>query len=181
MLKFWLKILAQPEESLLRCCYHMLFSHQSVGRKNWITDFKNVLYRNGFGYVWEKQYVENKEEFIKEFTQRLNDCYIQKWNEMVSETSKLILYKLYKVEFETEQYLLLNIPRRLRKCLAMFRMSFTDLEIEKGRREGIPKEDRLCRHCGNFNINKVEDEFHVLLECKKNLFRTNTCYSVQFC
>ena len=30
---------------------------------------------------------------------------------------------------------------------------------------GVPKEDRLCRYCGERNVIKVEDEFHALLEC----------------
>ena len=101
----------------------MLFSHQLAGRVNWTAELRNILYINGFGYVWEQQYVENKEEFMKSFSQRLKDCYMQRWKEMVSETSKLFIYKLYKIEFETEPYLLLNIPRRLRKCLSIFRMS----------------------------------------------------------
>ena len=56
--------------------------------------------------------------------------------------------------FQVELYLLLDIPRRLRNCLARFRTSSTNLEIEKGRHLGIAREDRLCRHCSERNIIK---------------------------
>ena len=96
----------------------------------------------------------------------MQDCYIQKWCEIVGNTAKLRLYHLFKTEFRTEMYLLLNIPWRLRKNLSILRTSFVDLEIEKGRREGTQREDRICKFCRNNNEIKIEDEYHVVLECK---------------
>ena len=59
--------------------------------------------------------------------------------------SKLYLYILNKHHLECEHYLYLNIPRNLRKHLAKFRTSNTDLEIEICRHVGIDKADRLCK------------------------------------
>ena len=61
--------------------------------------------------------------------------------------------------------LTINVPRRLRRYLAKFRTYCTDLEIEIGRHNGLNREDRLCKLCGNRNSNFIEDEYHVLLEC----------------
>ena len=72
---------------------------------------------------------------------------------------------MFKFHFEKEVYLSLNLSRRLLKCIAKFRTVSLDLEVEIGRRYGIPKEDRLCKLCGKSNIIKIEDEYHVLMEC----------------
>ena len=42
-------------------------------------------------------------------------------------------------------------------------VSVTSLEIEKGRYNKTPCEERLCKHCG-----VIEDEAHFILKCKVN-------------
>ena len=164
-LKYWIRILSLPENNLVRACYDMLYAYQNNGRKNWAADIKTLLYSYGFGYIWEQQHINIPAYFINEFTERIHDVYRQTWSEMKANTSKLSLYNLFKQNFQCEIYLCLDVPFRLRKYLSKLRISCTSLEIEKGRQEGIPKEDRLCKICVEENLNKVEDEFHVLLEC----------------
>ena len=79
----------------------------------------------------------------------MRDTYIQNWNSTKEETSKLRRYTLYKQQFALEPYLSLNIPSRLRKHLARFRASSND----------------FVEFCGETNRTRVEDEFHVLMEC----------------
>ena len=165
VLKYWFKLVNLPNDSLLRSCYDMLCVHVAAGRENWAGDVKSILYRHGFGYVWEQQNIDDIHSFIELFTQRLCDSYVQNWNSDRNEMPKLSLYNLFKLNFETEPYLLFNIPRRLRKYLAKFRTSSTSLEIEIGRHNGILRENRLCKLCLKNNVYKVEDEFHMLLEC----------------
>lgn len=165
-IKYWLKIIEMPENCLVRSCYQMMYNVVNVGRKNWASDVKNILFSYGFGYVWEEQAVNNIQGFLQIFKQRLEDCYIQTWNTNRSNMSKLDLYNLFKHDFVSEQYLYFNIPRRLRKHLAKFRTSNTGLEIEIGRHVGIDKADRLCKLCGQQNLIYVEDEYHVMLECQ---------------
>ena len=165
VIKFWFKILHSPANSLLRSCYDMLVEHANAGRRNWAYDVRHLLYRQGFGNIWEQQMIENEQDFLAEFNDRLQSSYVQEWNGIKSETSKLSLYNLYKSTFVREMYLSFDIPYRLRRYLAKFRTSNVSLEIEIGRRHGVPREDRLCKLCGEYNRNFVEDEFHVLLEC----------------
>ena len=54
-----------------------------------------------------------------------------------------------------------------RRALSKFRCSSHILAIEKGRHNKIDYNDRLCKYCKRNGINKVEDEYHVLLECSK--------------
>ena len=55
----------------------MLFFFQSVGQENWASRVKRMLYVNGFGYVWENQYVVKENKFLRSFTQRLLDQFLQ--------------------------------------------------------------------------------------------------------
>ena len=157
-----------PEDCLIKACYQLKYNAIHLGRQNLASDIKNILFIYGFGYIyliiWEQQFVENYQGFLVAFKQRLEDCYIQSWNTAKMEMSKLSLYNLFKTDFVKEPYLYLNIPRRLRRYLAKFRVSNTSLEIESGRHAGIIKEDRLCKICGQHNQIYVEDESHVLLK-----------------
>ena len=64
------------------------------------------------------------------------------------------------------------INEDLRKTITQWRLSSHDLEIEVGRRNGIPQENRFCKFCDN----AVEDEEHVIFRCvayrnERNSFR----------
>lgn len=48
------------------------------------------------------------------------------------------------------------------KHLAMLRYGSLPLEIELGRRNGTPLDERLCKMC---NHQSIENEIHVLLQC----------------
>ena len=165
VIKYWLKIISLEEHSLVKACYNLLLSQMTLGRENWASNIKHLLYRHGFGYIWEDQFVENASVFISSFNARLKDNFVQIWNASRNETSKLCLYNLYKLYFQPELYLSINVPRRLRRYLAKFRTGNINLEIELGRRFRQPREDRLCRFCGERNVMSIEDEFHVLTEC----------------
>ena len=55
--------------------------------------------------------------------------------------------------------------RKFVKALSKFRVSNHCLEIERGRHEFIPRENRLCKYCTLLNQNCIEDEFHFLCIC----------------
>jgi hypothetical protein len=165
LIKFWLRIISINQNSLLKACYEMMFTLSRNGRINWASKVKNLLYRYGFGIVWEQQSVNDAKSFLHEFRTRLEDCYYQNWNSLVEEMPKLRLYKQFKLCYVVENYLLCNIPRRFRVDLAKFRTCNSKLEIELGRHVGIPVEDRLCKLCYESNVLCVEDEFHVLINC----------------
>ena len=164
-IKYWLKLTNLPVNSLLRSCYNFLYSKCNLGAKNWASKIKMILFQFGFGYIWESQSVLNHGDFVIHFRKRLIDCDTQTWHTNMLEMPKLNLYRMFKTTLSTEKYLLLNLPRRLQVALTKFRISCHDFEIEIGRRYGVPKEDRLCKLCISENLNRVEDEFHVIFVC----------------
>lgn len=162
VLKYWFKILHLPDHRYVKKAYNMLHYLQETGQTNWASRVRDILFLNGFGYVWENQHVENEKNFICLFTERLKDQFLQTWSDNVQNSSKLILYKQFKTSFGYEFYLDIINLRKYRNALASFRAGAHDLEIEKGRYLKIPKHERLCKLC----IEKeIEDEYHFLFIC----------------
>ena len=58
-----------------------------------------MLYTNGFGYVLENHNVEHENEFLASFTQRLKDQFLQEWSDNIQNSSRLVLYKQFKLSF----------------------------------------------------------------------------------
>ena len=116
-----------------------------------------MLYINGFGYVWENQYVEHENEFLASSTQRLKDQFLQEWSDNIQNSSKLVLYKQFKLSFCYEHYLDIVTVRKFRNALATFRSGRLGIEIERGRYLRIPRHERICKVCPK---RKIEDEYH---------------------
>ena len=164
-IKYWLKIISLPHSSLLRSCYEMEYNQSLLGKTNWASKVRDLLYSHGFQWIWDGQSVLDAHAFLTVFTERVKDCELQKWHSDLTNTPKLRTYCLFKASKEAESYLTINIPRRLKVCLARFRTGSHNFEIEKGRHNNILVENRLCKFCQERGIRVVEDEFHVLLEC----------------
>ena len=125
-------------------------------------EVEHLLCHNGFAYVWFNQSVANESLFLSLFTQRLKDCYLQHWYSNMETCSKLHIYRFIKTTYDQERYLdVLNL-RKFRHSYAQFRTGVHDLEIERGRYRNVPRNERICKVCSD---NKVEDEFHFILQC----------------
>ena len=119
-----------------------------------------------FWLGWEDQSVPDNIEFIKTFKERVMDCELQYWANEMRTVQKLRSYCLFKEERIEEVYLTLDIPRRFKVCLARFRTGSHNFQIEIGRHNNIPHEDRICEFCWlNSGSRFIEDEFHVLFQC----------------
>ena len=74
--------------------------------------------------------------------------------------NKLRTYKLFKTEFEVEEYCKMLLPLKHRSAFAKFRWGVAPIKIETGRYENLVFEERTCPFCSN-----IEDEIHVILDC----------------
>ena len=84
------------------------------------------------------------------------------WKEQVLSKPKLRTYRLYKTSFGVENYVVANISRQERSRLAQIRLGIAPLQIELGRFNNTPIENRLCKFC---DLSLVEDEFHFVFVC----------------
>ena len=129
---------------------------------NWASKVRGLLSNFGFYGVWLNQGVGNKNMLLAEFKLRLNDNFKQNWNSRLDELSRANFYTLFS-NFEHQLYLETIKVTKFRIALSKLRLSSHRLEIEVGRwarPNRTPLDQRKCRAC-----NKVEDEFHFLLEC----------------
>ena len=87
------------------------------------------------------------------------------WNDKGNANgNKLRTYRKFKSELCTEQYLNLNIPRTKRSPFVKLRCGVLPLQIELGRFQRIPIDQRICTQCDS---GEVEDEMHFLMKYKK--------------
>jgi hypothetical protein len=100
--------------------------------------------------------------FLSIFKQRSIDMELQRFSSSVSANSKLNYYSVFKQDIICEKYLFVIQNLILRILLSKLRIGMLNLEINLGRYEGVPREERLCKVC---NSGLIEDEFHFVLVC----------------
>ena len=98
------------------------FDNVHVGRKNWATEIKHMLYTcsYGFGEVWVNQSVGDVNMFLYLFKQRV-DVATQEWHSEISTLPKLLSYCQFKYTLSVESYLDVISWKRHSIALARFR------------------------------------------------------------
>jgi len=115
-----------------KTCYQMLMLHDDIGRKNWVTYIKDLLFQYGYGYVWISQDVGHINMFVSMFKQCLKDCLSQNWSDKLSSSSRFDTCCPFKSLLNIENYLSIDIPFYFRKSFARFRCSSHKPNIELG-------------------------------------------------
>ena len=96
----------------------------------------------------------------------LKSHFRQIWSHTKQHSPKLDFYNKVKHEFKIENYLTQVDQFYDRVNLTKLRTSAHELEIELGRRKGIPRQERHCRWCKlSMNAETIEDEDHLLHKC----------------
>ena len=110
--------------------------------------------------MWHNQLIEIL--CFEVFRNRIRDHFTQHWYANICNSSKLEYYCQFKTEFKMEKYVECISNDKLRSELAAFRLSAHNLDIERGRHNNVPRENRICCFC---SMSMVESEFHFLLVC----------------
>ena len=157
-LKYFIKIKRNPDSLMCK-----LLNDQITLNRNgitWATEIKNIIDNLGFSHTWNN--FDINVDYLPIFKQRLRDQFIQEWQIVINNSTKLESYCRYKTEFKLEPYLVNITNDYQRKLLCRFRLSSHNLEIEAGRYTGKSRNNRICKCC---NANVIESEFHFLLIC----------------
>ena len=111
---------------------------------------------------------------IKSFKKQFRDA----WDGNLTISRKLCFYKTLKSSFKKEPYLDLVNNYKDRNNLTRLRISAHHLEIERGRYNNVPKENRTCAWCKLcLGSDIIEDETHLLNEC--DLYAANRAITSQ--
>ena len=165
IVKYWLNIVIGLKSHLVNICYSACVRTLDVNTKpNWARSVRHLLCSNGFGEVWYNQGVGNIEAFIQVFKNTLRDIYKQDWNATVTISPKCRFYKCIKPFHQPSEYLSIVVPQSHRTAMTRLLVSSHSLRIETGRwtRPVTLRNERKCTTC-----NKLEDEYHFLLECSR--------------
>ena len=139
----------------------LLLLHNS-GKFSWVSQVYQVLYKFGFGFVWENQGVQNPETFIKAFKQRLIDCHSQNWHEHISNSTRFTIYRMFKISISLEPYFTSVTNKYIRDVLIRFRIGASNIRTHKLRYVAHTPGDLMCPLCNT----AYEDEMHTLFYCK---------------
>ena len=74
-IKYWTRMICMDRSRYPRQSYEMLKRLDEVGRLNWTSRIRNLLFTYGFEYAWIAQNIGNPKYFVALFTERLSDCY----------------------------------------------------------------------------------------------------------
>ena len=126
----------------LNKCYKLLRNLDESGRITWASKVKNLLFRNGFGYVWHVEDVGDQTLFMKTVKQRLINKH--DWSTVIAESGKTRHYRFIMPELKVANYIKYDIPLKFRISLSKLRCSVHNLNVETGRQRGFIYEQRLC-------------------------------------
>ena len=88
----------------------MLRNLDENGRITWASKVRELLFRNGFEYVWVVEDVGDLNLFMKAFKQRLIDCCKQDWSAVIMESGKTRHYRYIMPVLKVANYINFNIP-----------------------------------------------------------------------
>lgn len=107
VIKYWFKIMNCCNTNyILYTVYSVLLLKCNQGKRNWISNVRDMLQLTGLGDVWTfRDSVINVPFFIEQIRLRLKDLYIAQWREGVQASSALALFYALKTNFEMSSYL----------------------------------------------------------------------------
>ena len=156
--KYWLKLNEMdedrlPKQALLRELKELNTEH------SWGKGVKDLLEKNGFGYVWMNQGVLFKNSFIKTLRQRLVDQYWQNWNSKIKENDRYSTYRNFKENHNREAYLKVITVTKFRKIFTKLRLGILDIKANKKYYDAnINASCPICKQ-------DIENEMHLLFYC----------------
>ena len=155
-IRYWLKLLQMDDRKLPKKAYMMLLGIDSQGKKSWVSGIREFLHKNGFGYVWMNQGVENVSVFPKVLRERLVDNRRQNGDEHMQNSDRYSLYRTFKSSTHCEKYLSLDVDRHIRNHMTRFRFGVTDITVHQYRYKNATELSLLCPLCKK----SKEDEQH---------------------
>ena len=169
IVKYWTGILdnLDNEHLIVNKIYKELLeiNIKNPNFNTWVSGVRRLLEESGMGNYWYAQDVGNKNLFIREFTKRTENIYLQNWQASVDMTSDYRLFKKLKLNFGFENYLRNVVNSSFRTAITKIRLSSHSFKIERDRwgSKKIKVVDRKCEICPN----SIEDELHCLVDCPR--------------
>ena len=128
-IRYWLKLTRMEASKLPSKAYRMLHVLDERGKRNWASNVHCKLYNYGFGFVWLNQGVEEMNQFLQVFRERLVVCRWQAWDSHVETSDRFNVYRTFCTIHDTKTYLKTNIDRHLKFIMTRFRLGISDIFV----------------------------------------------------
>ena len=164
IVNYWSRILQAKENKYTNVLYRIMyvkFQNEDF-RCPWLKFVKNIFDNCGLSNVWYFQGYFDSTWVSNNVKRILCDQFIQKWKSEVDSSPKSLCYRIFKENFEFENYLDI-LENKDRVLLCRYRTCNHRLPIETGRWTNIDRNERYCLLC---NSNKIGDEYNYILECQ---------------
>ena len=162
-LKYWFKIQEMEDSRIPKQAYIRDEREMHINKYSWSKEIKDMLEKNGYGYVWINKGTTYTRSFVKNFKQRLVDQFWQEWHSKITEGDRYKTYSNIKDNHSREKYLTdINITK-FRKIFTKLRLGILDLNYNK---QFYDKNANIQCHCGHAK----EDELHFLLNCPTYMY-----------
>ena len=159
--KYWLKLLKQPDNFFSRKAYKMLYNMDQRKHENWVSKIRIILLNNGFEQVWQYG-CGNEKHFLQLLKDRLFSSFSHGWRNHIDASDRFSEYRTYKTTIQRERYISLLWNGIYRNSLAQMRIGVSQINSHKFR-YSVSEKNRLCP----FGCEKIESEIHFILECPK--------------
>ena len=124
VISFWAKLvtsnLLKLSTSLYNVCLSLYRHSDQNQRFKWIKNVRDILYNCGFNAIWDSQTFPNTKWLVCAMRQKLKDIFINKWYSEIENSSSGIIYRIFKLRFCFEDYLV-SLPFKLRKSFMQIR------------------------------------------------------------
>ena len=111
-------------------------------KSNWASSVRDTLGRLGFFHVWVAQGVGDNGSFISLLNQRCKDIFVQEWHSRIERSTRATFSKTF-CSFVFKSYLSSVNVNTYRIALCKLRVSPHWLNIERGRWNGTPRNERI--------------------------------------
>ena len=156
--KYWCKLTRLNESRYARKSYIQQYRHAEMGRDNWAASIRDILFRNGFGFVWNMQEVCDVRCFIRVLRDRLCASGIQSIQSDIRE--KYETYLNFNPFIQSGSYIDKLYQLHKRRLITLLRTN--SLPINNNLYRIQLQNNTVCTRC---NINEVDDEFHFMFIC----------------
>ena len=162
LLSFFNRFHHMPYSQLVKQVYTHLNRLHEQGFTNWMTKALDLAKTYDIDIKRTKPCFRDVCKYV------IKEHFINEWRMSIQNTTLnpiLRTYNVLKTRFGTEPYLRSVKDIKYRVAISKLRVSSHALEIERGRYTSpmTPVNEQLCHAC-----QKVEDEFHFMMECKSN-------------
>ena len=170
----WSRLVNMSDDRINRKVFVWADRAKSRNCKNWNFVVEDFLKKYDLADHCDITQFSNKVFICQTLLPKLHEQYVEKWRSDINRVNanrgngrnKLRFYRCFKHSFETEPYCKSVLNRAHRGAIAKFRSGTAPINVEIGRYNNVPYDQRSCAYCKNIGIlNVVEDEKHVLLEC----------------